>query len=532
MCAVLAIITLALSTFALFYGIELWSGLDNDDFYMALNVRDYANAPLGLLTFYEGHIFQCIFGEKLMNLRILCQLNILVTIIIAVGYYWHCMRDFKGSLLLLFTCAVSSRVCFETIYDWNTASFPFLIITLILLLEYLNGRNGRWMIVANGVVQAIMIATRVPLGVIIPITILILYYNKRNTTLGVVQESIIYLSSCIATTIIIYFIIWGMPSNWLVAWSPNNIISGHGDIMSFIKGLGIIGWVLPQSGTLLIAILVAQNIVKLKSKKWIAVSIIVVAIILMRYDEIEYDILIKSGDMIPDRPCGGYFTLVMAALFIVAFRLNRVSSYNLTRIAIIGIVAIIPGIGSDVMIMRPIWIFILPILAVFLTGIRNTIMVWLVLTCCVMVTICATILVRLDDSRCNISKLPRIEGIHHTDDHELWLESIKKDIDSIGISLQDILIVGQGKYIVNYVYGETSSFEHHMFHYHRSATGSDIVTTQFRKALPTYDWVMLCGCSYEPIATYSANQEAVNAAGFDEVISRPTYVIYRRKGSI
>jgi hypothetical protein len=513
-------VSFCIGVVAIFCNINIWNELDLDEFYNAINVRDYKNSPLGLLSFYEGHIFQLLFGDSLLNLRFLAQTNVLATVLIGVGYYWYCTRDSIFTSILLLICMVSAPVCFEIIFDWNTASFPFVILNLIMLLEYLKGRTGIKSVVVLGIVQALMVETRLPLMVVVPITIVLFQITPNTSKKEALKNTVIYFASGAVTTLVLYFVILGSPSNWLDAWSSKNIITGHRDIIVYFRNLMCIKWNLPQAGSLLVALLVSPYILQIKSVKVRKIVFALSALFLIGYDLVAWERGV-------DRPFNGYYYFAVIVLFIVAYYFNQKNRAKVVEITVIVLSALLPAIGSDVMVLRPIWLFVLPILLVYLVAVRRSLLIWLLLSGCVVIESFCYTTYRLRSRSNETLDIAGIEVMKQTHDHAKWVKDMVGDISANVPDLSKAVIVGSGKYLIDYLLTDGVGYHKDFFHY-INYNGTECVDPLMFESMATKEYIILSIVKRYTVDTYSVNQDAIKSAGFEEILSKPTYIIYRR----
>jgi hypothetical protein len=517
----LILVTASIGILAVFYNINIWNGIDLDEFYHALNVRDYKNSPLGLLTFYEGYVFQSIFGESLLNIRFLAQSNVLATVLLGVGYYWYCTRDRLFTTILLFVCSVSAPICFVIIYDWYTASFPFVILSLIMLLEYLKGRTGRKSVIYIGIVQALMVQTRLPMIFVVPITIILFFSDSKISKSQSLKNVIIYLASGLITTILLYFVILGSPSNWLDAWKSKNILSGHGDLMVYIKNLSYVKWNLPQASALLVALLISPYILKLKSLLSRAIAFVLSAFFL-----VGYDLLVWGRGM--DIPCNGYYYFAAIAIIVIAYYINQKKRKKTLEITTVVIFSLLPAVGSDVMVLRPIWLFILPVLLLYLTRLRQILLTWMLLSgIVVFMSFCYTTY-RIRSCRTDVVNIVKIDGMRQTHEHAEWVQDMIRDVTTNIPNINDAITVGQGKYMMDYLLGDGVGYHNSFFHY-QNFDGKESVDSLMFQEMAMKDYIILSAIWWGSVDEYPLNQTAIKSAGFEEILSKPFYIIYRRK---
>jgi hypothetical protein len=513
-----------LSVAILFCGIDFWNILDIDEFYMAINVRDYANSPLGILSFYEGHIFQSIFGESLINLRILTQINVLVSILLAVGFYWHRTRQILTTSLLLITCSLISRICFEMMFDWNTASFPFIVIGAIIMMRYLEDSTKKRAALL-GVSIALMSMARMPLVVSLPGAMVFMYMRYGFKT--ALRDASIMTGTFIITIVCLYFIILGSPSNWIKCWSPQNVITGHTSILLIIKPFKSIPILTMQGLLPLLAIFFAQNIAKLKTRKGVIIAMVVsfIALTIINMTNIKHIMWF----MLADRPLMGYFGMAYLFIFVIAFYANRHCNKVQLSIAALLAFTFVAGIGSDIMFNRPIWILTLPMLLVFSKIDDKTVNIWLALTFSVSSIWFAYNFRNYwrNNTVCN-NEFENISGLKQTVPHAEWLNTAINDIKVNVADVNDMTVVGQGKYLVNYMLTNGSGYNNNFFHYIDHANIEHVDPRMFED-MAKHNYVLLIVPDWRDLDQYQQTPKAIEDAGFVEIVHKPKYTIYSRK---
>lgn len=106
-----------------------------DEFYQALSVRDYTNAPLAPLSFYIGNIWCRIFGETIVNLRILSSLFASTGIAIGCLYLYRKCNCTRLCCLTFLIMNLGTNLS-TRIYNWDVGSVPFLMMALVSILLY------------------------------------------------------------------------------------------------------------------------------------------------------------------------------------------------------------------------------------------------------------------------------------------------------------------------------------------------------------------------------------------------------------
>lgn len=224
------VIILFLGGIAVLFSNLYYCGFIGDEPYMTLCVRDYPNCPLGLLTFAIGHAWCSLFGLSFLSLRVLAHLCYLT----AIG--GACIYLYKTTRNRLLTATVFLVSCFlavlgsESIYDWNTAAYPFEVFVVLSLFAYVS-HPSRIKIASVGIACGFLTAARLTMA---PIACLALFLiiacrkNRQDSLKDMLTDSLVGLLSMLLTIAIVWLAICGSAQGVVAAFSPDNIITGHG----------------------------------------------------------------------------------------------------------------------------------------------------------------------------------------------------------------------------------------------------------------------------------------------------------------
>ena len=479
---------------------------------------------MGLLSFYEGYIFQKIFGERIICLRILTQLNMLASISIVSWYYWRKTHNYQITALSLVTCALLCRICAELLYDWNTAAYPFLVLGAIAMLEYLSCSKLKNTLFL-GVALALMTLAKFTLIVSLPGAIIFLFIaNKFNK--GIKDSSILILAF-IVTMLVGYLIILGSPINWIDCWSPNNIITGHDNLILIVRPFKSIPRLLVEGVPLLVAFFFSQNISCLRTRLHTSIAFALSLILLFA---LNFSIVrMVLWFMMADRPLVGYSSMAVGFIFVLTIFHNRFDKIKIIKIVSIFAFTIVIGFGSDVMFYRPIWFLTLPLVLIYSQIDNRTLKLWLSLSILTSMSYFAYTINNY--TRANTSShndYPRIAGMMETPEHSAWLSELLTDINDNVPDINDATVAGQGKYLVNYLLTDGAGYQNNFFHY-IDHSETEHVNPRMLQDMSTHNYVILIGPTWQDFTKYVLNQKAIKDAGFEEVLAKPTYVLYKRK---
>jgi hypothetical protein len=280
-----------------------------------------------------------------------------------------------------------------------------------------------------------------------------------------------------------------------------------------------------QGTTLLLSLLFAVAISRIKKCVIVVVVTAIAAIFIAFFNYYYSDVL--SWHLMADRPIMSYCLMQGITLFAMAFYANRKNRLETMKITALLAFTVVPGLGSDIMVKRFIWIYTLPILLTFKPMPRRGVWALLVLT---FVASASFLFVKnYRYVRNNIATVDnaRIENLLQTPEHKQQIDTLIFDIRENIPNINDATVAGQGKYLVNYLLTDGSGYQNAFFHY----IGHDQVehvNPNMLEDIARHNYVILVAPWYNNVARYAENNAAIKAAGFEELIVRPTYIIYKR----
>ena len=199
-----------------------------DESYQALCVRSYQTAPVAMLTFHLGALWQDVFGNGIFALRCLARLCVVAAIAIGALYYARRRKDVTGGCFLFMVCSLIASCAVLPLFNWDTGAYPFQALLLVTALETL--RRPRWWIcLALGGLCAVCTVARVPLAVTLPLALLLVWWRLRKRG----QSSIMPLSAAVVSGFVVVWLLLtsamcGSPAAYIETFIPENFISGHG----------------------------------------------------------------------------------------------------------------------------------------------------------------------------------------------------------------------------------------------------------------------------------------------------------------
>lgn len=228
--------------------------------------------------------------------------------------------------------------------------------TLMAMLSYWDSNNIRALCLM-GVTSALLTLSRIPDIAVLPIILVIIIVRQRKS-IPILQHCVIGIIAFFITSCIVSLIIYGGIDTMLNAWDNKNIITGHTSLAHFMNGPKIHGpatvrmWLTPMM--CILTGFVASKMHGVAFRKMITISIMLVLICFVcTYVVTPY--------------CPGIFQFVFFALCVLGWVYNHTHNtkkiYDSGAIWITAVtVCIIPAIGSDIIVYRPVVIPAIPVL--------------------------------------------------------------------------------------------------------------------------------------------------------------------------
>ena len=224
--AVLAAVTV-LSLVIPWIGLGLGAVNNGDEGYMNLCIKDYRNSPLAMLTFYTGHLWTSLFGDSFLTIRRLGYVMGTLAILIGCIYYFQRTRKMLQAVFLFaLGCAVMSLERFM-IYNWDLAAYPYYALLSVLVIDDIR-RPGLWKVSAAGFTVCMLAMSRIQLVILIPVFAVIVAMPVRKVPNMCTRHVLVYLLSVSVAFVLLTWVMCGSVSAYISAFSPDNIITGHG----------------------------------------------------------------------------------------------------------------------------------------------------------------------------------------------------------------------------------------------------------------------------------------------------------------
>ena len=200
--AVGAILPFLLLHFGVFAGDEQYQILN------AINYRGNAAAPLSsFLTNLWGQVF----GFSMVSMRTLAACLSTVTVMIGVWHYHKRICDKWNTIMMAGLCLLLSATyqVFSYAIGWDVFANLFTVVTLAMLLRYFDNGGRGWAYAAIiGALAALATASRLPSGIILPLSVCLLFFTPQTVKRKVLHATIL-MASYAAVLLAVLLLIFG-----------------------------------------------------------------------------------------------------------------------------------------------------------------------------------------------------------------------------------------------------------------------------------------------------------------------------------
>lgn len=217
---------LALGCIAMFL-LENYGGPGRDEQFQTLSVREYDISPLGLLVFWIGHKWSDLFGFSMLNLRILASIESLLAVGVTSVYFYRQLHKPMLSCIVFFLGCILLRTTGFNIYNWDSGTYLFDAISVCLLVSIIRHPSNSkciWL----GISIALMTLGRLPSGIFLPFSLLLIWISQTGTPNKFRLRSILLITGTwFLTVVLITWTILGSPIRYIELLTAGNMVTGH-----------------------------------------------------------------------------------------------------------------------------------------------------------------------------------------------------------------------------------------------------------------------------------------------------------------
>ncbi len=200
-----------------------------DEFYQALGIRSFETSALSPLTSVFGAVWCDLFGETIVSLRCCAIVALLLSIAIGIGFMrrrgYSPMQCAVAYAVLCMSLTLGQYYSYgHNIFGWDTISYPFLVITTVSLLIWIETRQLVWLVL-SGVGCGLLSASRLPSGVAI-IVIVACVLSVKDNWRGRLADCLIAVINAVIVLLAVVTLIYGSPVRWIDSMG-SSVITGH-----------------------------------------------------------------------------------------------------------------------------------------------------------------------------------------------------------------------------------------------------------------------------------------------------------------
>ena len=441
----------------------------NDEGYMALCCKNYAEQPMAILTFYAGWLAMRLFGDQIITLRLLMCFCLFVGAGVPCWYCYHRTRSMRWTLFTA-SCVVVYVLNFPfKLYGWDFGPVMYAG-SLITLLVSLYDRPSTFKVIGIGVLAALTVLARMPsVIIVVPICFSVLWVATKDLSerkRRFWQCAGMGVTSFFLTFIICIAVIKGSFAAYFDIWRPENIINGHAlrDIASKYYDIAkddldlifSFVWVSKYAFVAIVALLFFSR----RSR-------FIPAVIFLGY--LFYRKLMLPNFMSIPRGVLDLIIILYPCIYNYKSRIlceNSHVNVDYRKFWTIIIFVLALSIGSDRIILRANYYYMLPSLLVPIYPVRRGIIFWTLLF-----LILPNFVFSVGDRIKNIRNYRPMEEIlpHHNHIYDLKNAAVKFQplrpvIEKIKLEGIRIVSFGEERFMSSYLYESDGSYRLNIFH--------------------------------------------------------------------
>lgn len=494
-----------------------------DEAYQALSVRNYSDAPIGMLAFYIGNLWTRLAGDGLYQLRLLMVICYQISIAASCLFlYRKTGQPLLSSLLFLMLC-VAARFVSLPLYGWDAGAYPFMTAFAIGLLWYM-GRPGLRRIAAVGALSALMVLSRASTLAALPAILVLIIWgsrDERRRLVTVVKQSAVGLIVFAAVGCgVILLMTGGDFSVYVRAWSPDNIINRHFET-------GYLIWRLQEcSRNVFVAYypmalcFAGACLVGLMKRSRLAGFWTVSAV--CAFLSFNFMRMYLKDDIHPFGLLQSFYILVLVLPWLYNATHDSRLRPEVARMTVVTGCVMLATVGSDGFVERPMVLTGIPLLCALMD--KRLYSLLISYTGVALVSVLAMTLYvqreNLKTSTADLGGFGHLAGL--SADPELTdiltLTEIAPRIEAIADKGGQYAVVGTERYIYDYIYKDTTSYNLHHFHY---LDGEDELGI-LRELCVAYDYIFLLS------GRNKSSASMLKACGFEVECEGCGFTLYHR----
>ncbi len=209
-----------------------------DESYQALCVQHWRESPLAMFLFWKAHLWTALFGDSYLSLRMLSAVITVLSIAVSCWYLGYRTHSWKNAAWMFVLCGSLGLIEAHLMYNWDTGPTLLYSLGAILMVEYVRTRR-LWILGALGAVVCLVGLSRVQLFILFPVSFVYIVWmarRQRASSRNTLHRMVIFVTVFLATFTVFTTMMNGSPVEYVKAFVPQNIITGHspGDIGRYL----------------------------------------------------------------------------------------------------------------------------------------------------------------------------------------------------------------------------------------------------------------------------------------------------------
>lgn len=491
-----------------------------DESYQALCVRNFAESPMAMLTFWMGNVWTALFDDGFLALRYLNWTVSLLAVAVGCCYLWRVTGYWRVACGMFVSAMLAGMMSRTVMFNWDGGVYLFFAISELAALVYLRHRRLAGSFLLGTAVMLVGLA-RVPAVVLVPVAGALVWIfqvrgHRRVTGVGM------YVAGLVVAFILASTLMCGSPAAYFDAFRDDNIITGHG-IDDISRWIGLFTHFFAGSLTVWLPLMVSVGVgvmlglSKRRHHGLVEVMLFGLVILVGVACAILYT---PSADVMGG--VGPLTAVVMVFVLLFVPVHNMCSTHPIDvpvgMMAVLSIWFVVPVIGSDVWFLRPLAYYQLPFaMAVILPAVlhhrricRIFIKIFLVCTCCVGAMCATRCTIRFSCPLYEIRDYPGCAGVMTRYWSIADRQNVRHIYDSaLGSGARGVNIDGE-RYFFSYCLQQSPVTNLHEFHIGNDDHGVGLR----RRVAPQYDGWMFVWVDKE---AYGPSIEMLRDEGFEVV---------------
>lgn len=500
-----------------------------DECYQALCCRDYGNSPLAMFSFYIGHLWCSLFGESILNLRILMVVCYLLSIGVGCLYLYLKSRKTILASVIYMMLAVGSWHSGMNIYNWDTGTYLWLALLLIGMLRYADKPSLVNLIVV-GIFSGVVVMSRITLLVVLPVILIEIIVVNHKRIMKIFCDSLIGLMAFLLTVLILVIVMKGSIEAYVSSWNTDNIISGHTTFATYLWRFKMILNPVITAYFPLVSAALATFVLLMSKRNGVMIICVSVGAIFAITTAVSRLIFISTIEFI-----AGFFHPLFWALLLLIPLYNSVHPDRRVKIPVLKLclvfaIACIPIIGSDSTIERLMVIQTIPLLCTITSPvIGKSIKVYISFCCVAVFSLWFNHVYILPDmTPCEMKDYRGLSGLYDSQQERKLFDNLSPVVKQLQSAGKTFTFVGINKYDADYSFTDGVGSHHQRFHYGEWEEGNK--DSEINQIISGYEYIfMVDKYQRDPTINYSLDyvRSYFSDSGCEIITDNESFTLYK-----